>query len=95
MRGVYYSDDNPPRGGTAKKIFKAFKGAGFQVHDLHYNVALWGQAGVDGWGTWACTLRMPELFVGWCGWDGEDAYIEQNVAPYVRLAVSSLNLSKG
>jgi hypothetical protein len=66
-----YSDSNPPKGGTALKIYKVLKKVGYTVRDLHYNPNFWGMLPEDGWGHWACELRdgtIPELdkFEGWC-----------------------------
>ena len=65
-----YSDQNPPKGGTAKILFKALKAAGYSIRDLHYNPNNWGRFQEDGWGTWACGIsgkhpRPSGEF--WCG----------------------------
>ncbi|MFA5151917.1 MAG: hypothetical protein WC554_05070 [Clostridia bacterium] len=66
-----YSDSNPPKGGTALKIYKVLKANNYTVRDLHYNPNNWGKHTEDGWGIWACDLAdgtIPELdkFYGWC-----------------------------
>ena len=86
-----YSDKNPPKSGTAKKIYAALKKRGFKVWDLHYNPNLWGRGAIDGWGTWACSVSDEhDSFESWCGWDEKlGAYLQGNSAPfgYFRLAL--------
>lgn len=87
-----YSDTNRPRRGTARKIYAELVRAGYQVCDLHYNPNLWGRAGEDGWGTWACELWNGQKLECWCGITvGGDVYLQGTTAPYnvVRLTKKS------
>lgn len=81
-----YSDKNPPKSGTAKRIYDVMKKNGITVHNLHYNPSCWGQGKDQGWGTWACDIVYKEVipahFVGWCGIKSGSVYLEQNRAPY-------------
>ena len=84
-----YSDDSPPRGGNAKRIFDALQSHGFRVIDLHYNANLWGRGRIDGWGTWACTISDGDVMECWCGWDVEHgAYLQGQTAPYAVVWVN-------
>ena len=77
-----YNDADPPRRGTATKIYTALKAAGFAVDGLRYNPNLWGRAAEDGWGTWACEVRGPMNFAGWCGTDRVGVFLRMSRAPY-------------
>ena len=85
MRFKDYSTDNPPKRGTAKKIYQAFIECGFTVHNLHYNANCWMHNLNDGWATWACGISDA---TGWwiecfCGWDNErGAYLQGSSAPF-------------
>jgi hypothetical protein len=63
-----YSEANPPRRGTARRIWRAFEAAGFKVAELHHNPNCWGRGTLKGWGTWACKALSPEgdWFEHWC-----------------------------
>ncbi len=78
-----YSDTNPPKSGTAKKIYASMKKRGMKVRDLHYNPNNWGQNRDRGWGTWACEVVADgERFEGFCGLNNGRIYLEMNRAPY-------------
>lgn len=82
-----YSDKNPPKVGTAKKIFTDLKKRGFTINDLHYNPNLWGLAKENGWGTWATELvfhgKRFGCFTGYAKiQEKELVYLEQAIAPY-------------
>jgi len=79
-----YSDKNPPKRGTAKKIYQALKDHGFTVWDLHYNPNCWGQGAHLGWGTWACHISDEDGGMErWCGWYGDrGAYLRDQSAPF-------------
>lgn len=85
----FYSDDNPPDQGIAKKIYDALKSQIFIVHDLHYNPNCWGKGKEMGWGTWACDIS-GHGFKGecWCGWQDGRAYLQGTSAPYIALWIS-------
>jgi hypothetical protein len=80
----FYSATNLPKRGTARRIWRAFEAAGFQVAELHYNPNLWGRGGVDGWGTWACEVCSPDRvwFETWCFIQNGTLYLQGNAAPY-------------
>jgi hypothetical protein len=94
-----YSDSNPPKRGTARKIYKVLKNAGYYVYDLHYNPNNWGNNPDQGYGHWACILHncsnpdYPSPFTGWCGFARtwvtrqfvDQVILVQNRAPYSRV----------
>lgn len=84
MRFKDYGKDNPPKRGTAKKIYQALIERGFTVHNLHYNANCWMRGTIDGWGTWACEISdATDCIECWCGWDEErGAYLQGSGAPY-------------
>ena len=89
-----YNDNNPPKQGTAKKIYDAFKASGFRVWDLHYNPNLWGRGKIAGWGTWACHISdKHDSIECWCGWNSEKqrAYILGTTAPYILTYLAKKN----
>lgn len=49
----FYTPENPPKHGTARKIWRTLTAEGFTILDLHYNPNLWGRGESLGWGTWA------------------------------------------
>lgn len=79
-----YDDINPPKNGTAKRIYKAMKKAGCTVFDLHYNPNCWGNALEMGWGTWACKIRLRDgtFHTGFCGIVHGYVYLQGNSAPF-------------
>ena len=54
---TYYNELDPPKKGNGKKIWDAFKKAGFEVLDLHYKPNFWYTTFPDKRGTWACRIR--------------------------------------
>lgn len=91
-----YTKENPPKTGTAKRIWKTLVAAGYDPEEIHFNP---GRRGVGGSGTWACALNNPPVrgqYVSsgipegefWCGICGRSAvYLEIMVAPYGRMLV--------
>lgn len=78
-----YSDENPPKYGTSKKIYDAFKTRNWIVHELHYNANCWGRGQLGGWGTWACSITDDDGFIEcWCGWYDGRAYLQGCTAPF-------------
>lgn len=85
-----YSDANPPKKGTAKKIYDAFKAHGWKVKDLHYNPNCWGNTdGGSGWGSWACEVHGTPYGTGdiggayfFCGVQNGLVYMRQLNAPF-------------
>lgn len=88
-----YSDQNPPKRGTAKKIYDALKSKGFRIGYLRYNPNCWMRQVEDGWATWSCEIIAPdgEVFECWCGWDNDcGAYLQGNSAPFAVVFLSNL-----
>lgn len=85
-----YSDNNPPKSGTAKKIYDVFKKNGWKVVDLHYNENCWGRKN-HGEGSWVCNVwGIPDSW-GWgatrrteylCGIVNGNVYLQQASAPF-------------
>ena len=92
-----YGPNNPPKCGTARKIWQALVDAGVTVLELHYNSNCWGRGKNSGYGTWAGKFshrlfpRDARQFGLWCGVDHQGVYVEQMQAPYSRLYISTLN----
>lgn len=82
-----YTPEEPPTRGTAKKIWRALEEAGLEPSSLHYNANCWGRGTQDGWGTWACGIRLGDYH---CGWDDltHRAYIRELAAPYTFYWIS-------
>lgn len=90
-----YSDKEPPKRGTARKIYDAFKAHGYAVERLSYNANCWGQAPDQGWGTWSCEIHDGKGGLeSWCGWDAESgrAYLQGS---WARRSTCSCCLSGG
>lgn len=79
-----YSDDNPPKRGTAKKIYQALKTCGYTVQYLQYNANCWMRQLEDGWATWSCGISDKEASLEcWCGYNaGGGAYLQGPSAPF-------------
>lgn len=96
-----YSDKNPPKSGTGKKIYSQLKDAGFDVFDLHYNENNWGNNREGGWGSWVAVISMTgskvdDLFTGafFTGLteDTGKAYLENTTAPYGTILVEEIKI---
>lgn len=92
-----YTQDNPPRRGTARKIWRQFHDMGIVLTELHYNPNCWGKGRAQGYGTWACainriksvrlTIVSNELF---CGLNNGAIYLQTLAAPYNAKLVKDL-----
>jgi len=76
----FYTEDNPPKRGKAKKIWEALWDNDFEPRELHYNANCWGRGKDLGWGTWACGTILGGL---WCGISQGQVYVQQMSAPYL------------
>jgi len=85
LRFKQYSDENPPKRGTAKKIYQALKARGFRVWYLQYNANCWMRRLEDGWATWSCGISDEDGLdlESWCGWtENGGAYLQGTSAPF-------------
>jgi len=78
-----YTPENPPKRGTALKIWCELSAIpGLEMLELHYNPNCWGNTPTDGWGTWACHIRIDDTYMEqWCGWDN-GAYLMKSSLPF-------------
>ncbi len=77
-----YTPKNPPKRGTALKIWRELSEAGIEMLELHYNPNCFGNAKHDGWGTWACHIRIDDTYLEqWCGWNN-GAYLMKSSLPF-------------
>lgn len=77
----FYTPDNPPKSGNAKRIWSALIQAGFKVRQLHYNSNCWGRGKDMGWGTWAFDEDVGDSG-HWCGISQGQVYVQKMGAPY-------------
>ena len=75
----FYTQDNPPSGGNAKKIWEALWDNDLEPSTLHYNANCWGQGKDLGWGTWGCVTIVGDM---WCGISQGQVYVQAMGAPY-------------
>lgn len=52
-----YTQNNPPKNGTARKIWAYIHRGNLRIAELHYNPNNYGNGREAGWGTWACTFE--------------------------------------
>jgi hypothetical protein len=94
----YYTQEEPPKHGSARKIWQALTRAGFSIHELHYNPNLWGQGKELGWGTWAFQAdSVPQGFpfefinIGaYAGIIDKRVYVQSLSAPFAMLFLDEL-----
>jgi hypothetical protein len=84
-----YSDQNPPKKGTALKIYQALVAEGWKVVDLHWNRPAWGNLKAMGYSTWACQIIGPDNMDWelWCGIEGGIPYLQSSVRPFNRYTI--------
>lgn len=95
----YYTPENPPKSGNARKIWRALTSAGFTIHELHYNPNLWGRGQDNGWGTWA--FRADSVPIGfsvelirigaYAGVFNGRVYVQNLSAPYNAIFVDQID----
>lgn len=88
-----YTPENPPKRGTARRLWNALCSAGFHIEELHYNPNCWGHRS-DGWGTWAFSGYSSKVNIdkegALCGIHEGRAYIQGLSAPYSVVFLDSL-----
>lgn len=77
-----YTSTNPPRRGTARKIWEYLARCDIVVKELHYNPNCWGSRRENGWGTWACTIGGGSSEGYWCGWRLNRVYLQCMAGAY-------------
>lgn len=84
-----YNENNPPTGGTARRIFVALKRAGHRIIDLHYNPNCWGAPKESGWGSWVVETdwhtAIDNFFFVLV--EGNDIFLQQPHAPYAAFPI--------
>jgi len=84
-----YTQENPPKRGTAKKLWRVLHANDIEIEELHYNPNCWGNAAGGGWGTWAFTgysKRFPiDKHGAHCGVYKGQVYIRGMTAPYAAI----------
>lgn len=92
-----YNEDNPPKRGTALKIWKALKAKGHRIIDLHYNPNCWG-AIHDGWGLWVVEtqFRIDYTMRFWfVRVQGDRVVLQQPEAPFGMFEIPDMSEKAG
>lgn len=94
-----YTPDNPPRRGTARRLWKELTAAGFDVAFLMYNANCWGlgKHTGDAWGSWAVDVYEHGRRVNYiCGIDKQSnqAWISGGHVAAVKIPVSAFESGK-